>query len=125
VSQLSLGELIALLSAADQTKPVVFDFPSTAPTRVDSSRGWYDHPALGWGATGYSGQHQEPSVAAVVEELRTALRGSYEGWKGGTYRYRENSPLWVDNRGDWSATYITGINTDGYAVVLLTERRDD
>lgn len=122
---LSLGELIDRLSIIDPTRKVEFDFCGVVPTNISSSRGDYSHPALGWAPSGYSGPGKAPSVGELVEALRKGIGAPYEGWKGGTYYYTRPSPLWVDNRGDWSATRIVGVETDGSYVVLVTERRND
>lgn len=126
MAQLSLGQVIdALEGVADRGKRVHFDFPCAAPTTINSSRGFYEHPALGWGATGYSGPIREPTVVELLAELNRALVNEYRGWKGGDFNYDRSSPLWVDNPGDWSGTYICGVEDDGYSVTLLTEREKD
>lgn len=122
MDQLTLGQVIDVLERVDdKSRGVAFDFAATAPTRVRSYRGYYDQPALGWAATGYSGSHQPPSVADLITELRGAVGRTFEGWKGGDYTYDFDSPLWVDNPGDCNGTYITGADTEGYYVVLKTE----
>ena len=125
MSRLSIGDLIRRLEdLPKKNQTVEFDFCGVAPTTIRSSRGYYGNPALGWAPTGYSGEHQAPTVSELIEVLKNALTHSHEGWKGGDYEYSMTSPLWVDNPGDWSSTYIVDLKTDGYAVVLKTECED-
>ena len=125
-AQMSLGDLIDALEALpDQSQSVEFDFCGVAPTTINSSRGWYAQPALGWAPTGYSGEAQSPTVSDLVRELELALTKTYEGWKGGDYRYSRSSPLWVDNPGDWSETFVTGVDDSRYAVILKTHLRGE
>lgn len=122
--RMTMDDLIEALESIPNDKQIVFDFCSVAPTTIDSSRGFYNNPALGWAPTGHSGKHHPPSAEQLADHLRTAIGRTFEGWKGGDYVYTGTEPLWVDNSGDWNSTYITDIQTDGYYAVLITERED-
>ena len=85
---MTIGELMAALRKADSGVKVYYDFAGCAPTRIASSRGDYAVPALGWCATGHSGDGQAPTAAELVQELETSVSGMvYVGWKGGKYAY--------------------------------------
>lgn len=123
MTQFTLGDLISRLeNVEDQDKMVFFDFCGCIPTVINSSRGFYRDPALGWSGTGYSSAgsaYSNSSVSALVERLKWSLGRTYTGWKGGEYTYDTNSRLWVDNPGDWNSTYITEVS-ESYVVVLRT-----
>lgn len=122
---LTIGELIKELEKVDLNFSVYYDFADCIPTGIDSWRGVYNEPALGWAATGYSASNDSPktpTVAQVLDMLREPLKGeTYTGWKGGEFRYTEDSPLHVDNRGDCSHTAIVKVEViDGWRVTLHT-----
>ena len=124
---MQLGELIRILRAADTNSHVRYDFAGCVPTRVGSWRGVYSEPALGWIATGYSGVgiHKNVTVGNLLMELEEALNTEHEGWKGGGFRYTEDSPLHIDNPGDWTSTEIDHVTVDGLELVIHTVRDRD
>lgn len=118
----SLGALITALEAVDATKTVQFDFCYTAPTTLDSYRGCYDHLALGWTdakTPSFDGTYW-PTVAALLDVLRSGVGATYEGWKGGHYMMHRSTPLWVANPGQTGSTGIIGVH-DAYSIVLVTQ----
>lgn len=120
---MTIGELMAALRKADGGVKVYYDFAGCAPTKVASSRGDYALPALGWCATGYSGQGQAQTVAELITELEVAVSGMvYVGWKGGKYAYKLSDTLCVDNPGDWTDTHIVGVEDLEHEVIVHTKR---
>jgi hypothetical protein len=116
---------IDVLAALRSVKPearVYFAFGRCVPTTVDSWRGDYAEPALGWRPAGYSGPvGVYPTVAMLVLELERAISGlPYRGWKGGEYVYHGHEPLHIDNPGDCSATGIVRIEVKDHEVVIHT-----
>jgi hypothetical protein len=127
--QLTLGELIGKLERIDSksqsgdVKRVDYDFGTSYPTNIDSWRGDYSHAALGYKLSGYDsnkGHHGYIEIDALLEELKSSLDKTYEGWKGGDYRYDEDTPLWIANPGNSGNTAIYDVLDDGWRVVLLT-----
>lgn len=48
-----------------------------------------------------------------MTKLNDTISGrTYEGWKGGDYRYTGDEPLHIDNRGDCTLTGIDRIDPD-------------
>lgn len=123
----TLGDLIATLKMAAQDSRVFFSFGGCVPTTVDSYRGYYNQPALGFTMTGRHaerGSTQPPTVAALLVELNRALTDTFTGWKGGEYHYDKSDTLYVDNPGDCTNTKVCGVEIQDYEVFLLTERSD-
>lgn len=124
---LTLSQIIrALENANDSEKEltVCFDFGSAIPTNVDSSRGDYSHLALGYELTGYDAgeRHMAKMMLPDLITLLTAAKSqSFTGWKGGDYAAGKDTPVWVDNPGNWSNTAITGVKNYGYYVVIETK----
>ena len=125
---MTIGELLDILAPLNPYKEVIFDFGYLAPTVVNSWRGSYNEPALGYGVYGYSSSptgFRPPTVGVLVEELKGAISGvCYTGWKGGEYQYYRSSPLHIDNPGDYSCTELVGVDVQDCQVTLLTERRE-
>jgi len=126
---MELGELRKLLADVPQKAQVYFDFAHCFPTKIDSWRGIYAEPALGWAASGYSRNDRAfevPTAAQLVGELDYALSGrEYTGWKGGDFTYNASSPLHIDNPGDCSNTEIVGVDVIGdYLVIIKTEHAE-
>jgi hypothetical protein len=124
---MTIAELMEAVRGVPETHQVFFDFCNQCPVDIDSSRGDYAEPALAWGeqeldkTTGNWGT----SVAGLRVLLKRAMTETFVGYKGGEYRYHKNSPLWVDNYGEWSATGVLGVHVGehpwhGDAVVLVT-----
>jgi len=118
---MKISELLHDLRRAKPDAEVRFDFAGCAPTTVESSRGDYSTPALGWCATSYSGSGKAPTVAELVAELERATDGrEYTGWKGGEYTYTPSDPLCVDNPGDWTDTQLVRVEDQEWRVILHT-----
>lgn len=119
----TLGDVIQALERADPTAEVQFDFCYLAPTEVDSYRGYYEHLALGW--KNADAPPYWPKVSELLVTLKAAVGATFEGWKGGRFRMRADTPLWVANRGHSGGTGIVGVDLDGeYTVILRTAKVD-
>lgn len=112
----------------DDGKPraVCFDFGCLKPCPVDSYRGYYDHLAMGW-ETWEDIRKRDPycdgmTVTDIVENLKSAVGKSFVGYKGGEFTMSDDTPVWVDNHGEATGTGIVGVRSDGWLVVLLTDR---
>lgn len=120
--QLTLGEIIDRLEAvADKERKVAFDFEYLWPTTLASWRGDYSQLALGFNGTiGHSLKSDNPTIAALLQELRSAIGKGFEGWKGGEYVMDSSTLVWVANPGNVGNTAIVGVSDRGYRVVLDT-----
>jgi hypothetical protein len=123
---MKIKELLKILREAKQDISVYFDFCSCVPTTVGSWRGIYAEPALGWQASGYSGNvKNHPTVASLILELEKAIDGrEYTGWKGGEYSYSEESELHIDNNGDCTNTEISHITNNGWSLTIHTKYKE-
>lgn len=119
----TIGEVIDALERAKTDVQVVFSFGYLVPTSVDSWRGIYAEAAIGYK---YDGRYTDrPTVDALLGELRNAIDGrEYSGWKGGEFRYNRDTPLHVDNPGEYSCTEITSIEIKDWQVTLHTAREE-
>ena len=112
---MNIGLLKRLLKELDHTLPVIFDFGGYSPGDIDSWRGVYAEPAIGY-------EKRAGSVAGLLDQLEQATDGrKFTGWKGGEYAYNDFSDLHVDNPGECSNTEIAGVLLVDGVVVLSTE----
>ena len=124
---MTIGELINELKKCKPDSKVYYDFAGLMPTTINSWRGTYDEPALGWAGLKYLcnwGLDNPPTVENLLKELDLALQLSYTGWKGGVYFYTEDSPLHIDNYGEWTCTELSRVENTGSSVILHTIRYD-
>jgi hypothetical protein len=112
---ISIGGLIALLEQRPRDESVRFGFGYFAPDSIGSYRGFYDHLAIGYD------EGKEATVADLVAKLKEAIGKEFDGYKGGTYRMRADTPVWAANYGDSPSTAIVGIADCDYMTVLQTE----
>lgn len=130
---MTINELLSALRAADAGAMVFFDFGGLMPTDIDSYRGLYDHPALGWAASEYWGgkggliHDQFPTVGSLISVLEAAIKPgtSFAGWKGGDFSYNGDEELYVDNQGECNGVVIADVDTSSYKVVLRTRWSGD
>lgn len=123
MTMMTIDDLLYDLRKAKTDAVVMFDFCNCAPTTVGSWRGIYAEPALGWIATGYSGNGKQPTVADLIAELERAIDGrEYTGWKGGEFSYNGRDTLHIDNAGDWTNTELVRVENDDWRVLLHTRR---
>lgn len=120
----TLGSVLDAMEAAPAGADVKFDFCYLHPTTVHSYRGYYDHCALGWSSEAAGAGHW-PSAESVASELREAVGNVYQGWKGGHYRMKRDTPLWIDNAGDCSGTAIVGVRIDDIGGIIIETRKVD
>lgn len=119
---LTLGQLIKELEAAKPDTPVYYDFAMHVPTRVDSYRGYYDKPALGWDVARVAGVPNRITAVELIAELKEATDRMFGGWKGGEYWYSLSDELYIDNPGESSGIGITRVEDLGYRIILHTVR---
>jgi hypothetical protein len=127
--QMTIGEIIKKVKSGGykdgkNPKEVRFDFGSAIPTVINSWRGSYDCPQIGYKLTGYdNGSEHFGKITAeqFVKELELGISGKeYTGWKGGEYCYNANQGLWVSNSGNASDTVIIDVINEGYYYLLVT-----
>ena len=132
----TIREVIEALEKAHADAPVQFAFAYAVPTTVDSWRGIYAEPALGWRDGGRGSSTDGPTASTLLAELRAVPSRTYSGWKGGEYCYRRSDPLHIDNPGECSNTEIARVEVqppttldDGEVlvgrVIIHTEHDED
>lgn len=120
---LTIGETIAALKTAtyNDDADIRFDFGYFIPCKAQSYRGFYDQLALG-----YSEDRRADSgwllrtPVAVIQELEGAIGKTYEGYKGGDFVMRADTPLWVANTGESNETGVIGVRSVNYTVIIET-----
>lgn len=116
---MSVGAVMESLKEARKEAQVMFDFCRCVPTKVDSWRGIYAEPAIGW-APFLDGKI--PTVAEFLKELEEAISGRvFDGYKGGEYTFNRYDTLHVDNPGQCTNTEIVRVKVEDYRVLLCTE----
>lgn len=139
---MTIGELKQILAnIEDKSKCVKFNFCNCIPTTIDSWRGVYAEPALGWTPTGYSIRNFKSDLAdlcsvyksetkqcitvqELIVELEHGTSEMYSGWKGGEYYYYDHSPLHIDNPGDCTHTEIASVEVGKHSVIIHTKKKD-
>lgn len=114
-SGLNLGQVITLLSKRPGDHLCAFDFGGTRPAGVGSYRGFYEDLAIGFE------EDNSATVAEVLATLKAAIGETFHGWKGGEYRMKESSTVWVANRGNTSDTFIKGLRDCDYMTIIETD----
>lgn len=116
VPMMTLGQLRDALALANPIAGVRYDQFGLTPTRINSYRGYYDRPALGW-----TGEIYDMQVGMLLAEVDRVLTGMmFYGWKGGEYTYTRDSPVHVDNPGYATSTALFSVRDMGYVVLLRT-----
>lgn len=124
----TLGDLISWLERCPPSAKVVFS-DGNIPTTVDSSRGSYDELALGHEPAFTDSTTDEvatdnPTVLDLLATLRNAVGRSYIGYKGGEYKMYRSTPIFRDNWGEWTETYIVGgFYRGGVATIQVVNTR--
>ena len=122
---ITYNEIIEALQMQDDDKEVYFDFCRAFPLlEVASWRGVYSEPAIDW-AVNRRSQHFRPHKAPTVKELREYLTDKIGtplyGYKGGEFRLKGQSLLYVDGDGEYTSTVITGVVRSRPDVILVTQ----
>lgn len=122
--QLSIGEMLARLEAADGSLPVEFDFGG-APTTLDSWRGSYEEIAIGFEPKGET----LPTAHQLCTDLVFAIGKTYQGYKGGDFTMGRTTPVWVANYGhSWAkdpeddCRGVVGVRVEVGRVVIETAK---
>lgn len=123
---LTIGETIAALKAVtyNDNADVRFDFGYFVPYRAESYRGFYNQLALCYGPSNPQKEWEKRTIlatpAAVLADLEGAIGKTYEGYKGGDFVMRSDTPLWVANRGESNETGVIGVRSLNYTVIIET-----
>lgn len=118
--QLNLKDLLYHLGKCDPSKPVYYDFGRLFPTDFDSYRGYYEQLALGVS----NGAHQH-TAGTLFKAAKQCMGKIFTGYKGGDYLMTATTPIWVDNVGDCTGTYLYGVYESSGTVFLLTAKDMD
>lgn len=122
-----LGKLTDALKALPSNSRVLIEFDSAALgyDGLCSYRGYYSDLCIEIaGTTPYE-------VSLLIEELESAVGETYEGYKGGDYRMRRSTALWVDVYGQCDGFAVTGIKkmdtmqAVGAPLYLITTQKKD
>lgn len=125
---MTLGQLLNTLEAADSDAPVRFSNGVT-PTRFASWRGRYNDLTLYHGGSwnrspdddpGYT-EDPECTVRDLLQLAREADGGTFQGYKGGDYTMRLDTPIWADDYGCCDYMAIVGSRVEDGALVLVTQ----
>lgn len=119
---MTIGQLIAALKRYDKDSRIYFDFCETFPTTVDSWRGDYSVAALGWSF--FSTGRRPPTVKGLIEELEKSIapESEYQGYKGGRYKFDADTPIMVDNYGQYTETHIDRVEPGLAEILIITKK---
>jgi hypothetical protein len=117
---MTLGDLRSVLALAAPDLPVSYDQFGLCWEGLDSWRGIYAYPALGWRP--YDAAKRDDATAGrLLALIDRALAGEvFTGYKGGEYTFSHASPVWVDNYGKANSTALIGAAVEPWGVVLKT-----
>lgn len=117
---LNLGEIAEALNMLDETKEIAFDFGYFSPTWLHSWRGDYSQLAIDYDLDGRT------TVGDLMARINEALAGKvFVGWKGGGYRMRDSSLVWVSKPRDANHTAVVGFTAFRHGVIINTAWRED
>lgn len=118
---MKLGELIERLEEQNPDAQIAFDFGYALPGFFHSFRGDYSELGLTFEAREYGGECVK--VSEFLDKCREALNKPFTGWKGGTFKMDENTPIYVVcDEGTLSETIIVDVKSQyGDYVYLITE----
>ncbi len=118
----TIGEVLDFLE--NECKPddyVWFDFAGFQPTTVESWRGIYAEPALGFEESTMDGV----KVQQLVKELEDVINGkTFYGWKGGEFSYGLYDTLHIDNCGKCTNTEIRDLTRLSWGCVIINTCRE-
>jgi hypothetical protein len=112
--QLTLGELIFVLSRIDPKADIQYDFGGFHPTTIDSYRGFYEQLAVGFDS------YKKCTVGEFLARCNQMVGATVQGWKGGDYDVGSRTPMWVANRGHSHSTAIIGVIDLGHTAIIET-----
>lgn len=118
IEPMTLGALIDALEAMPPEEGIEFDFGYMRPTTLDSWRGVYAYLALGYEGAGAI------TVADLLTNCCEAVGAYFDGWKGGSFLMSRETPIYVDNPGEYSGTMVVGVGRRYGSVVLLTSKAE-
>lgn len=119
--QLSLGDMLKKCEEiqnslnGDKSRRVLFDFGGVRPTSIGSWRGIYAELALS-----YSKDNVDTPLPEFIALLSSSIGKSFDGYKGGAFYMDADTPVWVDNYGEYSNTAVIDVVDDGYHSVIIT-----
>jgi hypothetical protein len=119
---LNVGELIAELKKYDRGSHILIDKSpiGLAPKAVDSYRGYYEDLAINVEPDRHSMMRAGDFLSLLEERLGTTMTG----YKGGEYRIRPTTRVWVSNYGENSGARVTGLRLADWGCVYITWESD-
>lgn len=115
----TLGKLIAALSAADSKTPVYYieDGEQRGVGSLESYRGYYSDLSFQPAGT-------VSTVGDVLTECMSAMGKTFTGYKGGDYVMDDDTPLWISHHGTASGLAIIAVAATSGEVWLVTKHID-
>jgi hypothetical protein len=113
---LTLGGLVKVLEDKPADLLVEYDNGSS-PSGPESYRGYYCDLSFPPSSTPIT-------VAELLREARDAIGSTFEGYKGGDFVMRENTPLWASPYGSANGVAIMGDVATAGKLILLTKQLD-
>lgn len=110
---LTLGALIALLEKTPNALPVTYSNGSS-PGVASSYRGYYADLS-------FEPSSLSTTVETLLEEARSALNTTFEGYKGGEFVMGERTPLWAAPWGDCGPAIVGSVLTDNKLTLIVKE----
>lgn len=119
---MTLGELREVIARAHPDDDVIFDqFGLVWNGVLDSWRGVYAMPAIGWRHPLDLVDAQPNAARDLLQVIDQALAGErFTGYKGGEYTFDRDSPVHVDRYGESTGTALVGVRLWPGKVWLIT-----
>lgn len=119
--QITIGELIDLLSSRPQDHSIAFDFCGLEPDGFTSYRGYYYELAICYKKGSFPTTN---TVGSFLGELRATVGKTFEGYKGGDFVMTRETPLWVANYSETGYTAVVGLAKCGFMTIIATRYND-
>jgi hypothetical protein len=116
---LNYGQLVRELERLSTCSVIRFDFGYFIPNGWHSYRGYYEDLAIGY-SDNISGGHDEFTVKDLLNILAEAKAGTLYGHKGGEYKVKDATSVWVSkDSSQCTGTYIKSIQdySLGFAII--------
>lgn len=110
---LTLGGAIKALEGMPPELPVEFD-RGGSPESAHSYRGYYSDLAFDVTAG-------PVTVSDFLDQLRQALGRTFEGYKGGDFAMKDDTPLWCASYGCCGAAIMGPVTGDGKLILATKE----
>ena len=112
---LTLGGLISALSGVPSDAFVFIDGTKAGIKSPHSYRGYYSDLS-------FEKSTEPKTVSETLETAKSCIECCFQGWKGGEYIMKEDTPLWIAKEGESSQLAIMDAKFRDGAIQLICKQ---